>query len=150
MVLNYFQWAPSQYTTHVYHVLQILEDINNHTTYGPLSIEDILTLLYVKSIRVTYMWFKRNHKRHIYLFPNKRRFEKTPAYEVRAKYTASVQALEHTRPYFDGNFNSILLILKIVQVTSLFSLSTIIFLGLMPLLRLQDTLVLINFLSCQF
>lgn len=69
IVLNHFQRAHCQYTTHFYLLIRILEDIINTVILGPLSIKYIVSYFYRKCIIVMYMFFKRRNKRHICLSP---------------------------------------------------------------------------------
>lgn len=107
MVLNHFQRALPYYTNHFYLDLGILEDINNDVNYGPLSTKHTLGFFYVKLNGVRYMLFKLI-LRDILSFPNKMKYEKTPAYEVGEKYTSSVQTRGYIIPNFSANFTFIM------------------------------------------
>lgn len=58
MILNHSRQGLNQYTAHFYHILIILDDINNIVIFGPLLAGNLLALYYVKPSRARYILYK--------------------------------------------------------------------------------------------
>lgn len=82
--------------------LSILEDINDIVDHKPLSVDDLLAHYYVKPSGARYMLYKRPHKKHVCLFPNKTNYVDFAAYKVIGRYTVNNLWLSCTEPDYSG------------------------------------------------
>lgn len=100
MVLFYYNRALSQYTSHFYIPLSILEYINNTVGHGPLSLSDIQEYFHIKPIGSYYMISERENKKKVCFFPNKIKYKYYACYDVRGNYQGHLE-LNIFKPNFE-------------------------------------------------